>query len=150
MLKQLEIEDADQAAAVFRTSFDQTLPTLAGLHTPDEDRWFFRNRLFVDCQVWGYFNEQDLVGIIAFRKEWIDQLYILPIWQRRRIGTALLQVAQERFDRLCLWTFLRNKTARKFYEEHGFVAVRETDGSRNEEKDPDVLYSWQREHPGRA
>jgi GNAT superfamily N-acetyltransferase len=150
MLRQLAIEEADQAAAVLRTSFDQALPTLAGLHTPDEDRWFVRERLFVDCQIWGYFNDQELVGIIAFREGWIDQLYILPTWQRRRIGTALLKVAQDRFDRLSLWTFQRNQRARSFYEKQGFVAIRETDGARNEEKDPDVMYSWRREHRERV
>ena len=146
MLRQLAIEETDHAAAVLRASFDQALPTLAGLHTPDEDRWFFRERMFAECQIWGYFNDQELVGIIAFREGWIDQLYILPRWQGRRIGTALLQVAQDRFDRLSLWTFQRNKRARSFYENHGFVAISETDGSRNEEKEPDVMYSWQREH----
>lgn len=145
MLRQLAREETDQAAAVFRASFDQALPTLAGLHTPDEDRWFFRERVFVECRIWGYFNDQELVGIIAFRDGWIDQLYILPAWQGRRIGTALLQVAQDQFDRLSLWTFQRNRKARRFYERCGFVAIRETDGSRNEEKEPDVMYSWQRQ-----
>jgi putative acetyltransferase len=144
MLRQLVIDEADQAASVLRASFDQALPSLAGLHTPDEDRWFFRKRLFVDCQVWGYFNDQELVGIIAFGEGWIDQLYILPAWQGHRIGTALLEVAQARFDRLSLWTFQRNKRARSFYEKHGFVTISETDGSRNEEKEPDVMYVWQR------
>jgi hypothetical protein len=55
MLRQLATEEADQAAAVLRESFDRALPTLAGLHTPDEDRWFFRERLFTECQIWGYF-----------------------------------------------------------------------------------------------
>jgi putative acetyltransferase len=150
MLRQLALEETDQAATVLRASFDQALPTLAGLHTPDEDRWFFRERMFAECQIWGYFNDSELVGIIAFREGWIDQLYILPAWQRRRIGTALLRVAQGRFDRLSLWTFQRNKRARSFYEKHGFVAVRETDGSRNEEKDPDVMYAWHRERPERV
>jgi putative acetyltransferase len=144
MLRRLAIEETDQAAAVLRASFDQALPTLAGLHTPDQDRWFVRERLFVECQIWGYFNDPELVGIIAFREGWIDQLYILPAWHRRGIGAALLQVAQERFDQLSLWTFQRNKTARSFYEKHGFVAILETDGTRNEEKDPDVMYSWRR------
>src|SRR3954454_14672667 len=141
MLRQLAIEESDQAATVLRATFDQALPTLAGLHTPDEDRWFFRERLFLECQIWGSFEDSELVGIIAFRQGWIDQLYILPRWQGRRIGAALLQVAQDRFDRLSLWTFQRNARARRFYEKHGFVAIRETDGARNEEKDPDVMYS---------
>jgi ribosomal protein S18 acetylase RimI-like enzyme len=148
LLKQLAIEDMDAAAAVHRTSFDEALPTLAGLHTPAEDRWFFRERMFPTCQLWGSFSDQELVGFIAFREGWIDQLYILPTWQGRRIGTTLLNIAQSRFDRLSLWTFQRNQNARKFYEKYGFRLVTETDGSRNEEKEPDALYLWQRTHFG--
>jgi putative acetyltransferase len=142
MLKQLTIEDMDAAAAVHRTSFDQALPTLAGLHTPEEDRWFYRELMFTQCQLWGSFASREIVGIIAFREGWIDQLYILPEWQGRGIGAALLRVAQSQFDHLSLWTFQRNKNARRFYERHGFVLAEETDGSRNEEKEPDALYSW--------
>lgn len=148
MLRRLAIEDMDAAAVVHRTSFDQALPTLAGLHTPAEDRWFFRERIFPTCQLWGSFSGQELVGFIAFREAWIDQLYILPTWQGRHIGTTLLNIAQSGFDRLNLWTFQRNKNARKFYEKHGFRLVAETDGSRNEENEPDVMYSWRRNHPG--
>jgi putative acetyltransferase len=142
MLRQLAIDDMDSAAVVLRMSFDEALPTLAGLHTPDEDRWFFRERLFATCQLWGYFDGKELLGFIAFREGWIDQLYVLPLSQRRGIGTALLQVAQSKSGHLSLWTFLRNKNARRFYEKHGFVLVQETDGTRNEEKEPDAMYSW--------
>jgi membrane-anchored protein YejM (alkaline phosphatase superfamily) len=43
---------------------------------------------------------------------------------------------------LQLWTFQVNGTARRFYERHGFLAVESTDGSGNEEGDPDVRYVW--------
>jgi GNAT superfamily N-acetyltransferase len=142
MLRRLELDDMDQAAAVHRASFDHALPTLTGLHTPEEDRWYFRERVFAACELWGWFDNQDLVGIIAFRDGWIDQLYILPSSQGAGIGTALLGIAKGRFPRFSLWTFQRNTSARRFYERHGFALVRETDGSGNEEKEPDVLYAW--------
>jgi putative acetyltransferase len=142
MLRQLAIEDMDRAAVVHRMSFDQALPTLAGLHTPDEDRWFLRERVFAACQIWGYFEDTELVGFIAFREGWIDQLYVLPSSQGQGVGAALLQVAQSSSGCLSLWTFQRNKSARRFYEKHGFVLVKETDGARNEEKEPDAMYSW--------
>jgi ribosomal protein S18 acetylase RimI-like enzyme len=69
---------------------------------------------------------------------------VLPGAQRRGVGTELLQVAQRSFDRLQLWTFQRNLPARRFYEARGFALVRETDGARNEEKEPDALYLWTR------
>jgi hypothetical protein len=43
-----------------------------------------------------------------------------------------------------LWTFQKNVAARRFYEDRGFQAVEETDGSRNEEREPDVHYVWRR------
>jgi GNAT superfamily N-acetyltransferase len=144
MLKRLELADMDAAARVHRTAFDQALPALAGLHTPEEDRWFFRERVFAVCELWGAFNEAGMTGMIAFRSEWIDQLYVLPEAQGQGIGSALLEMAQTTFDRLQLWTFQRNAKARRFYEARGFRLVRQTDGSRNEEQEPDALYLWTR------
>ncbi len=45
-------------------------------------------------------------------------------------------------QRLWLYTFQRNERAKLFYESQGFRALRLTDGERNEEKAPDVLYEW--------
>jgi GNAT superfamily N-acetyltransferase len=115
-----------------------------GLHTPEEDRRFFRERVFRSCDIWGAFGGEDMTGIIAFRQDWVDQLYVLPDAQGRGVGTALLQIAQDAFDPLQLWTFQRNIPARRFYEARGFAQVRETDGSGNEEKEPDALYLWTR------
>ncbi|HMI13143.1 MAG TPA: GNAT family N-acetyltransferase [Bradyrhizobium sp.] len=144
MLRQLKLDDMDAAARVVRTAFDQALPSLAGLHTPEEDQWFFRERVFETCEVWGAFDGAAMRGIIAFREGWIDQLYVLPTAQRRGVGKDLLQVAQNAFDRLQLWTFQRNAPARRFYEARGFALIQQTDGARNEEKEPDALYLWTR------
>lgn len=144
MLRQLKLEDMDAAARVVRTAFDQALPSLAGLRTPEEDQWFFRERVFNTCEMWGAFDGAAMRGIIAFREGWIDQLYVLPEAQRRGVGKDLLQVAQNAFDRLQLWTFQRNAPARRFYEARGFALIQETDGAGNEEKEPDALYLWTR------
>jgi GNAT superfamily N-acetyltransferase len=95
MLRKLKLADMDAAARVHRTAFDRALPTLAGLHTPEEDQGFFRERVSRTCEVWGAFD-----GMLAFRDGWIDQLYVPPEAQGRGLGTALLQVAQTAFDRL--------------------------------------------------
>src|SRR5262245_62105672 len=144
MLRRLGLEDMDRAAMVHRASFDQALPTLAGLHTADEDQWFYRERVFSNCQLWGSFSNAQMVGIIAFRQDWIDQLYVLPSAQRQGVGSSLQQVAQREFGELFVWTFQRNTGARRFYEARGFVLVDETSGVRNAEKEPDALYRWKR------
>jgi GNAT superfamily N-acetyltransferase len=142
MLRKLDVIDMDAAALVHRAAFDHAMPWLAGLHTAKEDQWFYSERVFPACDLWGAFDRGTMVGIIAFRPDWIDQLYVLPTAQRRQLGTRLLQVAQGAFPRLHLWTFQRNLPARRFYETRGFALIEESEGSRNEEKEPDALYRW--------
>jgi GNAT superfamily N-acetyltransferase len=144
IIRQLDLADMDAAAGVHRSAFDHALPWLTGLHTPDEDRWFYRERVFTRCQVHGAFEGDTLAAIIAFRSDWIDQLYVLPEVQGRGVGSELLQVAKRACDSFQLWTFQRNLGARRFYEARGFALVEETDGTRNEEKEPDARYLWTR------
>ena len=144
MQRQLELADMDAAALVHRAAFDDALPWLAGLHTPAEDRRYFRERVFAACEVWGAFDDAAMVALMALRGGWIDQLYVLPAYQGRGIGTDLLRVAQDACARLQRWTFQRNTRARRFYQARGVALVRETDGARNEEKEPDALYCWER------
>jgi GNAT superfamily N-acetyltransferase len=144
MIRKLALADMDAAALVHRAAFNSALPWLADLHTPAEDRWFFRERVFPTCQVWGAVDDEAVLGLIAFRTDWVEHLYVLPHAQRQGMGAALLEVAQRSSSRLQLWTFQRNLQTRRFYERRGFVLVEETDGTRNEEKEPDARYLWVR------
>jgi GNAT superfamily N-acetyltransferase len=146
-LVRLEAGDTAEVARLHRAAFDATLPWLAGLHTPKEDKAYFRDHVYADCELWGAIAGGALLGFIAFREGFIEQLYVLPVAQGRGIGGALLAKAQSSFSRLALWTFQRNLRARRFYEARGFVLVEETDGARNEEKEPDALYLWERAAP---
>jgi putative acetyltransferase len=141
-IRRLCLDEMDAVAIIHRTAFDERLPWLAGLHTPAEDRSFFRDHVFPACEVWGSI-DQVVTGFIAFRPGWIDQLYVLPEWQGQGVGQELLAIAKAASSSLQLWTFRRNTGARQFYARQGFAAVMETDGSRNEEREPDVLYRWE-------
>src|SRR4030088_287695 len=57
---------------------------LAGWSTPKEDQWFFRERVFKTCEVWGAYEDTAMAGMIAFRSDWIDHLYVLPKTSRAR------------------------------------------------------------------
>ena len=140
----LSSSDAGEVARVHRISFDDWLPWLAGRHTPEEDEAFFRDRVLADREAWGAREGGPLIGFVAFRDGWIEQLYVLPDRQGQGVGRALLRLAEAASPVLHAWTFQRNAGARRFYEANGFVAVRETDGSGNEEREPDVLYRWLR------
>ncbi len=143
MLRRLTLGDMDAVAVIHRTAFDDRLPWLTGLHTQEEDREYFRSRVFESCAVWGTMRNGRLAGFIAFRESWIDQLYVLPDAQGLGLGRMLLNKAKAEHPILKLWTFQANSRARAFYEAAGFVAIDETDGD-NEEEEPDVLYRWER------
>ena len=126
---------------MFRRSFG-TLTFLPTLHTPDEDREFF-GRAVEEQEVWVWDEDGRVLGFAALGDGMLNHLYVDPDAMGGGIGTALLARRQERCPQgFRLWTFQQNKGARRFYERSGFRVVELTDGSGNEEREPDVLYEW--------
>jgi putative acetyltransferase len=144
ILRRARAAESDAVAVLFRLSLRSAMPFLADRHTADEDRAFFRDRVFPACDVWVAERNGELAGMCAFRIGWIDHLYVHPGYQRTGIGAALLRKAKDANDRLELWAFQRNENALRFYESQGFQLERTTDGRDNEEGEPDALYGWQR------
>jgi len=143
----LSIAEAGAAARVHRLSFDARFPWLVGLHSTDENAQFYADHVFRTCTVWGIHHGPDLVGFIAFQNDWVEQLYVLPTHQGLGYGGSLLDIAKAENAELQLWTFQKNTEARAFYERRGFMAMEFTDGSANEEREPDVRYRWMRAKP---
>jgi GNAT superfamily N-acetyltransferase len=115
----------------------------AGVHDDEDVRGYFAAHVVADCELWLAEDAGALAGILVLDGEWVDQLYVDPDITGRGIGSRLLAVAKrERPQALRLWTFASNTGAQRFYERHGFVALRRTDGRDNEERAPDVLYEY--------
>ncbi len=136
-------EDMPDVARLFRVSRESELPFLPKLHTNDEDISFFRTKVFGRQTI--YVLKEGgtrLVGFIAFDSQWIHHLYLLPEFFGVGLGLHLLKLAKANSKNLQLWVFKPNQRAIHFYEKHGFKIVKETDGSGNEEKVPDVLMEW--------
>src|SRR5262245_51544362 len=141
MIRRGRVEDADEIAVLFRRSFG-TLAFLPTLHTPDEDRGFFR-KVTEEREVWVAEEDGRLVGFAALSERTLDHLYVEPGEFGRGVGSALFaQATRSRPDGFQLWVFQKNERARRFYEKRGCRVVRLTDGSRNEEREPDALYEW--------
>ena len=135
-------EDAEAIATVHLESRREAMPWLAIVHTAAETLWWIHNIVLPNQMVWVAELDHLLVGIAALDGHTLEQLYVLPGYQGRGIGTALLNIAMHAAgNQVELWTFQQNNGARNFYERHGFQPVRFTDGSTNEELEPDVLYS---------
>jgi putative acetyltransferase len=140
--------DAEAIARLHRLALREGLPFLPVLHTLEEDVAFFRDRVLPMARVVVAEDEAErLVGFIAFRRGWVDHLYVHPDHQGRGIGRALMDRAQAAWPALDLWVFQRNLRARAFYTARGFRPVYETDGTGNEEQEPDLLMRWER-RPG--
>jgi len=112
------------------------------VHPPADVRRWLASRLTVD-EVWVAEVDGEVVAYVRFTATWLDDLYVRPDHARAGIGSALLGlVTSLRPDGLGLWVFESNAPARAFYARHGFVEVERTDGSGNEEREPDIRLQW--------
>lgn len=130
----------DDAAAI--ALIHQLAAFVPPVHTPEEILAFSRDRLLVENAAWVAEVAGDVVGYIAFNDEWVVHLFVHPDHQGQGHGPALLAHAMADGRARRLWTFQKNARARRFYEARGWMAIEETDGAGNEEKEPDVLYEW--------
>jgi ribosomal protein S18 acetylase RimI-like enzyme len=136
-------DDAEAIADVHLVARRNAMPWLPELHSREESIVYFRNEVIQRQAVIVAELDGTVVGFVALDGGHIDHLYVATGVQGRGIGEALLATAKTmRPAGLSLWTFQRNERARRFYEARGFAAARFTDGSRNEEREPDVLYVW--------
>jgi ribosomal protein S18 acetylase RimI-like enzyme len=147
VLRRAEPEDADTLAVILRSAMRAAMPSLPELRTPTEDRWFLREVVLPNTEVWVAELDGHVVGFTALgsRDEvaFMEHIYVAPEYQARGIGSELMNRAKERRPTgFRLWVFQVNEGARGFYEHHGFRLVELTDGSGNEEKEPDALYEW--------
>jgi putative acetyltransferase len=136
-------DDAAALADVHLDSRREAMPWLPMLHSRVDAVAYFAGHVLLHEQVFVAELDQIIVGFIAMDGGHVDHLYVAPTYQHRGIGHQLLDMVKTLHpDGLRLWTFQRNARARQFYEARGFIASEFTDGSRNEEREPDVLYTW--------
>jgi GNAT superfamily N-acetyltransferase len=116
---------------------------LPELHSRDEDVVFFSTRVLPSSRVTLADLAGEVVAFSAVKDGWLDHLYVVPARQGGGIGRALLRRAMnENPGGLSLWAFVANHRAITFYGRAGFVEVLRTDGSANEEGEPDVQMRW--------
>jgi GNAT superfamily N-acetyltransferase len=135
--------DAAAVADVWMRSYTAALPGVRRAHTDDEVRAWIRDVVVPERETWVADADGVVVGLMVLGPGEIDQLYLRPDWRGRGLGDRFVALAKELFPSgLSLWTFQVNHDAARFYEKHGFVAVEQTDGHGNEEREPDVRYVW--------
>ncbi|MFF4968997.1 GNAT family N-acetyltransferase [Streptomyces sp. NPDC001037] len=146
VLRRAVAADAAAAAGVWLRSFAAALPTVVRPRTDDDVRDYFRDVVVPLRETWVAEATEEgngIVGVMVLDGTSLSQLYLDPGWRGRGVGDRFVALAKERSPQgLTLWTFQVNKPAHRFYERHGFIAAEHTDGSGNEEREPDVRYEW--------
>jgi GNAT superfamily N-acetyltransferase len=144
-IRRATASDADAVATVYLRSRRHAVPQIPELQGQDDSvRGWLHGVVVRGDEVWVAETEDKvIVAMMLLEGGWIEQLYVHPSWTGRGLGARLLEVAKRsRPDGLQLWTFQSNRGAHRFYERHGFEAEELTDGSRNQERSPDVRYVW--------
>ncbi|MEU2619171.1 GNAT family N-acetyltransferase [Streptomyces sp. NPDC007157] len=135
--------DAGAVADVWLRSYSAALPTVVRPRSDDEVRAYFRDVVVPERETWLAEVGGRVVGVMVLAGDLLSQLYLAPEWRGQGLGDRFVSLAKERSPQgLTLWTFQVNRPAHRFYERHGFVAAEYTDGSGNEEREPDVRYVW--------
>lgn len=133
--------DAGSVAEV-HLSARRAAPMPASVHADEEALPWLASRLRED-RAWVAELDGRVVGYARFTSGWLDDLYVLPEYAGRGVGSALLDVVKSQLpEGFCLWVFETNAPARGFYARHGLLELEHTDGSANEERAPDVRMAW--------
>jgi GNAT superfamily N-acetyltransferase len=143
-------DDAPAVADVLIRSRHASVGSIPGaIHSDDEIREWIKAVVIPEQEVWlAESDEGQVLAMLVLDGGWIDQLYVDPTWTGMRLGSRLVELAKSRRPGgLQLWTFVTNIGARRFYERHGFVVAEMTDGSGNEENEPDIRLVWANTRP---
>lgn len=138
-LRSARVSDSRAVARIMRAALSSHswMPTL---HSPEEDLAFVADAVLPLMKVIVAERAGVVLGFIAVKGAWVEQLYLDPPWTGRGIGTALLSTATRGLKEARLYCFQANRGACRFYERHGFRIEARGTGSGNEEGLPDILY----------
>jgi ribosomal protein S18 acetylase RimI-like enzyme len=140
MIIQYHPKYASETVKMWRESKEQAIGQKE-VHTFEDHVDFINHRLSEQFQIDLAIIDEKVVGMIAYNKTEISQLYIHVGYQGIGIGKALLNKVKEHSSgRLTLYTFDINQKAQRFYEKHGFIIIGR--GNENEENLPDIQYEW--------
>jgi GNAT superfamily N-acetyltransferase len=149
VLRRAVTADAAAVADVWLRSFAAALPSVRSVHTDEQVCDWIREVVIGVHETWVICLGDAVAGMMALDGTDIDQLYLDPSHRGQGLGDLLIAQAKRRRPQgLGLWTFQVNTAARRFYERHGFRETVRSDGSHNEEREPDIRMEWRPMLPG--
>jgi GNAT superfamily N-acetyltransferase len=137
--------DAPRIAQILIDTRAAFMPYAPSAHSEPELRAWVAGHLVPGSGVTVAQCRGTVVAVMATERtdaaSWISQMAVTPPLVAQGIGRRLLAHALATLPSpIRLYTFQANTGARRFYERHGFHAIRFGHGRDNEERCPDVLY----------
>ena len=134
--------DLEAVAGILREATRQAYSFMAWTHDDDSYAAFITRTLPTWNHVRVATGDGAPVGFACLEGGLLDQLFVLPPWQGKGVGSLLLEdVKTLRPGGFRLYTFEKNHAARAFYEKRGLVETGR--GFSEEEQEADVAYRWE-------
>ena len=142
-LVELRPELIDALLIMWRESFEEAVG-IVDWHPMEDQKRYLLSHVVPENDVRVALLGPSVVAFVAASQDWLNQLYVHRDFQRRGLGTRLLDWAKAQSSgRLLLYTFARNQRACAFYERSGFEAIER--GFEKEWQLEDVKYQWSAE-----
>ncbi|MGW3657383.1 N-acetyltransferase family protein [Streptomyces sp. NPDC005151] len=144
LLRRATVKDAAPLTGVFLASRARSMPYLPKVHSDEDTLAWMTHVVLPETEVWvAEAASGEVLGFASLDGTELEHLCLRPDVRRRGIGSLLLAKASRALPGGAHPARLpAQHEARAFYERHRFAAVDFDDGSRNEEKEPDVMYRW--------
>lgn len=143
VLVEFDADRLEELIAMWRASFEAGVG-VRDPHPIEAQELYFLTQVLPHNVVRMALLEGQLVGFVAASRERLAQLYVRVGYQRRGIGRQMLEWAKAQSGgSLSLFTFARNKVARRFYEREGFSIA--AYGFEPTWELEDITYEWRRD-----
>jgi ribosomal protein S18 acetylase RimI-like enzyme len=111
----------DAVARLWHDIFINTHPHLTSHRDLEGYRYILREHVLIECDQTVATDDLSVIGFLALKPNFIDQLYVSRDYQARSIGSKSVKIAKDAYpDELWLFTLASNKRAIRFYNKHGF------------------------------
>ena len=89
--------DANLAAEVYLRAPRHAVPEIPPLAHPDDEVRQWMHRVLDEQEAWlAVADDGTLLGLMVLDSDWVEQLYMDPVWTGRGLGTRFVELAKQR------------------------------------------------------
>lgn len=120
-VRDYSIADREALLALWIQVFGETFAYLEEPPPPEDFATHFDRVIAQTHRIWVAVRGEEIAGFLSASSDTVRNLYVATTWQRKGIGTELLETALRECPQLrTVKTLERNIAGRRFYESRGF------------------------------